>query len=220
MKMIGLEVKQRIEGFYQDINQRNALYLNARHGALTPRSVRHYLYNVRFLVQHTPVLLKLAQERAAAQEMIALAAYYEQKRYDEFGHDKWAEDGLDLLAPDSWRDDDDLAIAPELRHLLDFLRATISEAPVAYLAYIMLAEHLTVIGAPNLVRDLEQQCRIPATMMTVLTNHVELDKAHVDSGIAEMNALVDPDSEALIRRTLTQSMGFLERFLHAVGSVT
>ena len=159
-----------------------------------------------------PIHLRLARDHARLRRQERLAAYFEHKLGEEEGHDAWAARDIARI---SERSDARGAAAPvpTMRELIVFLQETIEKEPMRYLAYILFAEYFTVVMGPEWVRALEQHCGIPTGAMTVITNHAELDKAHVAEGVAEIDALVGESDRPALMATLSESMTHFERFL-------
>ena len=106
---------------------------------------------------------------------------------------------------------------PSTRALLAFLESTIDEDPALYLAYILFAEYLVVLLGPEWLTLLEERCGIPRSSMTVIGNHVELDKEHVEEALAHIDDLVsDPRKLSRMREVLLQTIEHFERFCDEV----
>ena len=106
------------------------------------------------------------------------------------------------------------ALLPEYRgrHLVSRFMM-IDDDPALYLAYILFAEQLVVILGPEWLELLEARCGIPRSSMTVIGNHAELDKEHVESALEEIDDLVgDPRKLPRMRDALRRSIGFFDRF--------
>lgn len=205
-------LKADIEDFVERTRRDNPLLHRARDGAIRPEVLAAYLTSIRYLVEHTPVFLKLAADRARAGGDLKLAAYFEQKIDEEQGHDQWAADDLAAL-----RDRFGVAVpdapTPAMRELVGYVARVVDDDPTLYLAYILFAEYFTVLVGPLWIRALEERCGIPPGSLSVIANHVELDRAHVAAGLREIDALVDrPEHVEPLRRTLRGSMDHFEAF--------
>ena len=209
--MIAQTLKTDIEAYGHRMLQ-SALMRRARDGELPGAAVATYLSSILYLIRHTPVYLELARERAAALGEHDLARYFASKMREEAGHDQWAQNDVasversfDVAAPS--------APLPSIAALVAYLRRTIEDDPERYLAYILFAEHFTVLTGPQWLAAMESRCGVPASSMTVVAHHVELDRRHVAEGLAEIDELVrDPARLVPLRDTLHASMRFFTGF--------
>lgn len=213
--MLSQSIKDSIDSFYQDIKSSNLIYLNAKEGKLGPQNIQRYLASVRYLIQHTPIHLRLALQESQRRNQTELAAYFETKLIEEVGHDKWAEEDLVRMG----QTPQDTLVAPAIRKLVDNNEQLILQNPELYLIYIFFAEYFTVLGGPEWLAMLQNNCGIPTSQMSVVDNHVELDKSHVMDGIAEINKLItnSQDSETYLA-ALRGSMQVMNEFYNDVGT--
>src|SRR5688572_17634021 len=92
--MIAHSLKIEIEDYATRLLRSSRLFQLAKQGAITPRTVTAYLFNIRYLIRHTPVYLELARRESEARGWPALARYFAGKAAEEHGHDTWAENDL------------------------------------------------------------------------------------------------------------------------------
>src|SRR5678816_2126557 len=90
-------LKHDIEAYALQLRDSNQLFRRAESGELTPSAIATYLTNMRFLVQHTDVNLRLARRRAEQLGRPRLARFFEQKAKEEDGHYRWAERDMATL---------------------------------------------------------------------------------------------------------------------------
>jgi pyrroloquinoline quinone (PQQ) biosynthesis protein C len=215
---ISATLKLDIETYASRLRSSNRLFKRAQCGELTPGAIAGYVANLRFLVQHTDVNLKLARTRAEQLGRKKLAAFFEEKAHEEEGHDRWAEKDMVTLKT-MFGVTSSAEPARSIRDLLDYLRAMITEEPTQYLAYILFVEYLTVLMGPEWLRMLEERCGIPASAMTVVGNHVALDKEHVAKGLQEIDLLVEDGQQVDgLRRALRTSMEYFEGFCDEISA--
>jgi hypothetical protein len=210
--MIADALRVEIEAYAARARQSSPLFTRARDGSLTPTHLTRYLANVHQLILYTPVCLLRAEERARALGREDLANHFREKRGEEVGHERWAEADLTRLSPRLAapvpRD-----VAPALKELIQSVLRWIDEDPTLYLAYILFAEHTTVLLGPDWLRLLEENCGVPRAAMTVVGNHVELDVDHVEAGLGSIDELVpDPTVLPRLRAVLLGSMTLFEQF--------
>jgi hypothetical protein len=215
--MIAQTLKAEIEAYASRTLQENRLLGLARAGRLAPETLVAYLFNVRFLIQHTPHYLERARLSAEARGWKRLAGYYALKAEAEHGHERWADADIASVR-------ENLGVAPPAHparavvELVRYLREVIDAHPQRYLAYILFAEYFTVLLAPSWLGALEARCGVPASWLTSIGNHAELDKQHVTEGVAEIDALLpDPRDLAGLAETLQRSFEYFERFCVELG---
>jgi hypothetical protein len=95
------------------------------------------------------------------------------------------------------------------------------EEPALLLAYIFLAEYLTVVVGGRWLRLLEERCGISQAKVTVVANHVELDRDHVAEGMHVLDELaggrhLGPRMLEVVR----ESLRFYEAFWEEVLATT
>jgi pyrroloquinoline quinone (PQQ) biosynthesis protein C len=210
--MIANALRVEIERYAAHMPRTNPLFYKAQDGTLTPACMTRYLANVHFLISHTPIYLVRARDRARQLGDGPLAEHYEQKRGEEQGHDAWADRDIERMSAASTtpakRD-----VSQSIRELVAFLATTIDEDPALYLSYILFAEYLIVLLGPEWLRMLEERCGIPRSSMTVIGNHIELDREHVEEALDQIDALVaNPRKLPRMRQVLAQTLTYFDRF--------
>jgi pyrroloquinoline quinone (PQQ) biosynthesis protein C len=216
---IGETLKIEIENYAAGLRDSNQLFRRAQDGDLSPDVLAAYVSNLNILVQHTDKNLTLAQKRATELGRTNLARFFVDKRTEEDGHSRWAENdvrtlkGLFGVAPAE-------APASSILGLLEYLRTTIDEEPACYLAYILFAEYVTVLVGPEWLRLLERRCGLPSSAVTVVKNHVELDVSHVADGLEQIDRLVD-DVNLMrpMQEALRKSMAYFDQFCSEISNV-
>jgi pyrroloquinoline quinone (PQQ) biosynthesis protein C len=207
--MISEILRTEIEAFASDFRAKSRLLRSAKEGQLSHAIVERYLASIRFLLQHTPPYLTLARSAAVASGHLQLASYFERKLGDEAGHVEWAEADLERLTDVSGvrgpRKPE-----PAVVDLMRDVRKTIEQDPFLYLPYILFTEYFTVLMGPEWLSALQAHCGVPMEAMTAVSQHVELDRHHVEDGCREIDELVkDEKLHALLRASLQRTM---ERF--------
>ena len=216
--MIGQTLKTEIEDYAASLLRSSRLYHLAQRGAVTPRMVGTYLFNLRFLFQHTVIHLRLARKESEARGLPGLAAYYATKAAEEEGHDAWAEDDLtsvtqshDIMLPSK--------PSAAMSDLVKYLHEVISTEPQRYVAHTLLAEYFTVLAGPAWLKALEENCGFPSSSLTAISRHVELDQLHVSEAFAQIDELIAPRDLPGLTETLAKSMRYFERFFDEVSVV-
>ena len=210
--MIGNALRVEIERYAVEMRRSNPLYKRAEDGSLSANCIATYLTNIHHLICYTPAYLMRARDRAAALGDAALAAHYQHKCGEEVGHEAWAERDLERVAPQALRPVERAAV-PSMHALVGYLARLIDQDPALYLSYILFAEHLLVVLGPEWLEMLETRCGIPRSSMTVIGNHIELDKAHVEEALDQIDVLVaDPRKLTDMRRALRATMAHFDQF--------
>ena len=217
-KMIANSLKTEIENYAARLLRSSRLFRQAQQGAVTPRIVGTYLFNLRYLFRNNVTHLQLACKESEARGWPALAEYYATKALEEQGHDAWADSDLttvkrqhDVMLPS--------APSPAMADLLDYLQNVISTEPQRYVAYTLLAEYLTVLAGPAWMQALDQQCGIPPSSLTAIGRHIELDREHVSEGFSQIDELIAPRELPGLTETLLCSMRYFERFFDEISAV-
>ena len=218
--MIANALRVEIERYAAKMPRSNPLFYKAVDGTFTPVRMTVYLANVHHLVCHTPIFLVRARNRARQLGDACLAEHYEHKFGEEQGHDAWADRDIERMSAMSTvpvkRD-----VLPSIRDLVGFLATTIDEDPTLYLSYILFAEYLIVLLGPEWLRMLEERCGIPRSSMTVIGNHIELDREHVEEALDQIDDLVgDPGKLPRMREVLLEVLAHFDRFCAEVTEET
>lgn len=210
--MIADALRNEIEQYAARMPTENPLYERAAEGKLRASHLASYLANVHYLIRHTPVHLSRAESRARALGDQALARHFVQKCAEEAGHDVWAQRDWARVSGEI-RLPADADVLPTMTSLVDFIAEIIDEDPAQYLAYILFAEYLIVLLGPAWLTLLEERCGIPRSSMTVIGNHAELDREHVEEALDQIDALVgDPKKLSPMRRVLHDAIAHFDAF--------
>ena len=162
------------------------LFRLAEEGAVKPETVSAYLFNIRYLIRHTPTYLELARRESEARGQLDLAGYYAVKAAEEHGHDVWADNDLASVTR-SHQVVPPCDPSPAIAELVHYLRYVITADPQRYLGYILLAEYFTVLVGPAWLNALDESCGISPSSLTAIGHHVELDREHVSEGLSQID---------------------------------
>jgi hypothetical protein len=210
--MIATALRAEIDQYAVRARRSNPLFRKAEAGLLTAGRIKDYLTNLHHLLLHTPAFLTRARERANALGDGSLAKHYEHKLGEEVGHDVWAEQDIERISA-KVTERSKVAVVASMRDLISFLASIIDEDPALYLSYILFVEQLTVILGPEWLQLLEERCGIPRSAMTVVGNHAELDREHVEEALDSIDDLVgDPRKLPRMRAVLLESMAHFDRY--------
>lgn len=209
------DILRRDIDMYADDLRRSPLLLAARNGGVTAKMMGTYLASIQVLLEHTPVHLRYARERAEALGLPRLAAFFDEKMQEEQGHDRWAAADRERLAV-SFGTAARQEPLPAIRKLIENTERAIERSPYDYLAYILFAEYLIVVLGPEWVQSLVA-CGVPREALTAITHHVELDQHHVVEDCRIIDALIE-DGSLLdsLRSTLRATMERFSEFFDAV----
>jgi len=210
--MIGEALRTEIEA-YAARRRDNPVFRAAEEGRLTRAMVARYVANVGYMVGITPANLRRAHERASAKGDEKLAAYFAQKLREETGHHVWAERDLESLSSTTLPVEQDRTVTAAIEELARYLEETIDRDPALYLPYIAFAEYITVILGPEWLALVEQRCGTPRSSMTVIDNHIELDREHAEEAFACIDDFVsDPKMLGPMREVLKCVVTYFDRF--------
>jgi pyrroloquinoline quinone (PQQ) biosynthesis protein C len=210
--MIGDALRVEIESYAVEMRRSNPLFTKAQDGTFTADCIGRYLANIHFLISYTPQYLARARDRARELGDERLARHYQVKIGEEVGHDAWAERDIERVSAQA-RKPVDRGTMPAMVGLVEYLGRMIDDDPTLYLAYILLSEQLTVFLGPEWLTLLHENCGIPRSSMSVIGNHAELDKEHVEHALEEIDDLVgDPRKLPRMRAALRSSLAYFDRF--------
>jgi len=210
--MIANALRVEVERYAAQMKRSNPLFSKAEDGTFTPACMVNYLTNIRHIVWHGQLYIGRARDRALAIGDKRLVEHYEHKRREELGHEAWADRDIKRvsMASTALVSSD---IVPAIHDLVAYLAATIDEDPALYLSYILFAEYLVVLVGSEWLLMLEERCGIPRSSMTVIGNHIELDREHVEQALDQIDALVgDPRKLPRMREVLLEVLAYFDRF--------
>ena len=218
--MIANALRVEIERYAAGMKSSNPLFRKAADGTFSSEYMVRYLTNVRHLVWYAQRCLDRAREQALAAGDVQLANFYQHKLGEELGHETWADRDLERVtgasrAPLSPRN------SASASDLVMYLEQTIDEDPALYLSYMLFSEYLVVLLGPEWLRMLEERCGFPRSSMTMIGNHIELDREHVQEALDEIDDLVgDPAKLPRMRGVLVEILGHFDRFCAEVTSLS
>jgi hypothetical protein len=200
-------------------------------GRMTRVMVTTYIANLTHMIRLTPPHLLRARAGAERAHDRNLVSHYEHKLEEEVGHAIWGESDLEALAkpvppptpqsstpapaaPDSSTQVSAIPPGAPILQATDALATFITESidrdPAFYLVYLAFTEYATVLTGDEFIQVLEERCGIPASSLSVIGNHVELDRDHAEEGFGIIDDLVgDPRKLSPMREVLK---GIIERY--------
>lgn len=209
--MIGDALRTDIESFAAR-KRNNPVFFMAENGTLTSEMVRRYIACVHYMISLTPAHMTRARERALTLGDEKLADHFAHKLEEELGHDVWSERDLESLTRLAAATTS-AEVAPSAKRLGAYIERIIDEDPALYLSYIAFAEYMTVMLAPEWLALIEERCGIPRAALTVIDNHVELDRDHAEEAFALMDDLVgDPRKLGRMRKALADAIALFEGY--------
>lgn len=210
--MIAAALREDIESYARRCRQENRIFCMAAEGSLSKATVTRYIANIHYLIQHTPDYLARARDRAQALGDAPLAKHFAHKLAEEIGHDVWAERDLASLTRMTGSSVD-VRVTSAMRRLVELVARIIDEDPALYLSYIAFAEYLIVILGPEWLELLERRCGIPMTSMTVIGNHIELDREHAEEAFDQIDDLVgEPHKLRPMRQALAETLALFDEY--------
>ncbi len=181
-----------IEDYYKSEWKKNIFFCFSQEGKITIEHAKNYVQNLKFLVQQTQPNLELASAEARKHNLKPLEEYFEKKMVEEFGHDQWAENDLQTLSQHTKSNDLLSPLSPYMIALKIQMRNFILQHPSLFLPHILFAEHFTVLATPSLIENFSTRCGLPPHAFSIITNHAELDKEHVQESLNEYDEYFSP----------------------------
>jgi len=188
---IASAIKAKTERYADYLIKEEPYFKRLQAGTLEAISYAKFLVCIRYLVQHTPIHLKLAIDQS--KNIPALQAFFKSKFVEEQGHDQWATDDLNKikhLLPEGKSFDTPTA---EIKTYVRMIESLIKEDPHFYPSYIFYTEYLTVLVGAVMDDGLTNKCGFGKKVATIVTDHAELDKHHISEGEKAISDLVDSD---------------------------
>ncbi len=203
--MFGEDIKREIEVFTQHFFDKNPFACKAKQGELTKNHIARYLKNILYSIEFTPIHLKAASSRSRELGLNNIAQFMDDKYIEEFGHDKWVKSDLSKLGVNSEIQNNN-ELTQGMVELMKFVESLVYGETLYYIAYITFVEYFTVLAAPELLDCIENKCEIPRSSLTVVANHGELDKIHIEDDLKAIAKFVDSPEKSsefikVIRKT-------------------
>lgn len=206
-------LKEEIQNFSQYMLSDSPLFSGAKKGKITKDIILRYLSNINYLVEHTPIHLKNAISSSRKISNSALEEYYRDKFIEEQGHNLWAEKDVHSFGKNAI----DFDLCSSMLNLTEYLNQITTKDPVAYIAYPLFAEYFTVLVGEPWLNDLETYCGIPKSQMSVVGNHVELDKHHVAHDFEHIEQIPLSDADrAKVLKSMKIAMSHIQNFAKEV----
>ena len=180
-------LQTQIEKFSQEELQINPFFRGAKERRVSSQELYIYINNLRHLVVHTPIHLSMAIDEARKRSDSSLVEFLEQKLEEEQGHDKWGEQDLNFIKTISPMENFSDHILPSMERFIASNTHRIYRNPKFYLIHILFAEYFTVICGSEILDRLCHSTGIVPQRLSIIAKHVELDRSHVKSFVAELS---------------------------------
>ncbi|HYX34570.1 MAG TPA: iron-containing redox enzyme family protein [Oligoflexus sp.] len=205
-------LKKRVELYWAHLKTNDPFNRALLNGTATQAMANHFLVNVRYLVQQTPIHLRKATAKAEKNGEEKLAKFFKLKCREEQGHDRWADS--DIAKVNQRRIiESNSEIDPSMKGLVKHIESIIDYDPVHYLAYIFFAEYLCVVAGFEMAEAWEKKCGFPPNSMSVISNHAELDQHHVHEWVDITRDLLDEDKyKAPLLETVEETIKVHQQF--------
>lgn len=212
------QLTQRIAAHFQKLKSQNIFYQRIFSGQLTVDELVLFIKNVSYLTSYTPVHLNMAQDAAEKRGLKHLAAYFKAKKKEEAGHDQWGENDIQGIAASFPVSIKNLPVLPEMKTYVAANEDLIKKDPYLYFVYILFAEYYTVIAAPESLSAIEKHCKVPKDLVSIISNHAELDKHHVEEWAEEAREVgIDPQRSREYLEALEQIFKRYDAFCQALS---
>lgn len=161
---------------------------------LTQSEWENWLQNILFFIEHTPIHLRMALERAEELRDENLINFFQEKIAEEDSHDQWARDDLQKFGQS--RDCDYAKLNAGCYRVLalakDFIRSDLK----SFVVYILFFEYLSNRFGADFLQSLKK-CGINLSAASVLSKHVVADEGHVEDDFDALSAMSMSESEFL-----------------------
>ncbi|MBC7530522.1 MAG: iron-containing redox enzyme family protein [Oligoflexus sp.] len=204
--LIAERVKKQTEVYANFLEKEEPFNIQMNSGVLSAESYANFLFNIEYLIKHTPIHLNLALKKT--EDNPELHEYFRNKFDEEQGHDEWAiEDRKKVM-----KKIDSVTFFPqvslEMWRYVRELEAVIDRDPRLYLTYIFYTEYLTVLVANRMKIGLVK-CGFGDDPVEVLTKHAELDVHHTAEGMEAIKTFL-PQTEEFSQKVTNQLKTFVE----------
>jgi hypothetical protein len=200
--------------FVEDLLSSSMLFSGPSKGIITKDIIKNYLHNVKYLIHHTPKHLSMAVKQADQFERSLFKSFFLEKIAEEDGHENWAD--VDLNQKHG-TDCDPNKVDINIKNLMTYVENSILNDERCYIGYIFLSEYVTVnLGGPWL-SDLERYCGIKPDQLSVVKNHVELDKHHINDDLEILNKMFnDPNLQNETLKFVENCMDYFKKFSNSI----
>lgn len=203
-------LKKKIEHICVDLYEAHPWFIQARSGETKKGQVFRYLRDVHFILSQSTRHLLVAAHTARKENRAELSKFFLEKIKEEEGHEKWAAADIQKMGQSIENGFDRTEAANDLMEFIDLL---VTEYPRGYLLYVCLVEYLTVSAGAMWIKDVVNQCGLDPNGLSVIGNHVILDKDHVDGDYEVIiREFIDDNDVAIAVKTMDKIESLLESF--------
>lgn len=206
-----------ITSYYSKMKTENVFFQSVYGGQVTVPEVATFIRNLTYLTQHSQLVLRLAVASAKEKGDDHLADFFVKKIADEDGHHKWGEMDFESIKKQFKVPAAADQIKDEMKSYVEDVQTMVKEDPYQLFVYILFAEYLTVVGGPDFLKAVDKACGVPKEYMSVIGNHAEIDREHVNDWAKESVelGLTEKDFERC-RKVLDRVMGNYDRFCSSI----
>lgn len=213
------KLKENIHLFLKVLSEENLFFQKIQAGQINKHHIALYVYNIMTVIQNTTRHMQNSIKTCQKNDMKYLEKFLIDRCADEDGHYVWAEDDLQLL---NYADEkkEKLFVTEGVKDLIKLLDQVSVDDPIAYIAYNYLVEHLTAVGGPQLLTDLQEKCQISPEFLSVIFKHIEIDKGHASEDEDVFNHMVThyPQTKNFLP-IIDQSMSYLYSTFKQIAQV-
>ncbi len=212
------QLTKRIAQHFEQMKTKNTFYQRIFTGKLTVDELVLFIKNVSYLTSYTPVHLKMAHDVAQSKSLHQLAAYFKSKQKEEQGHDEWGKQDIQGIASQFAVSIQNVPVLSEMKSYVLANESMIKKDPFLYFVYILYAEYYTVIAGPESLAAIEKHCKVPQDLVSIISNHAELDKYHVEDWAQEARDVgLDPKSLPIYLTNLDEILQRYDNFCQALS---
>ncbi len=187
---LGEELKIIIERYAQNIKEHSTLIEKAKQGTLRREQVGLYLFNLYFILSHSPVHTYNAMKVAQKKGWSDLANFLQELIEFEKGHEDWAVDDLENFGLDEMLIEK-FSIVPAAKELAGYLHEVSQRRPHSYVAYHFYSAYMALLIGPEFLNLLQLNCGISMSEISIMTKYQLLDDEYNFNDFAKVENFTD-----------------------------
>jgi hypothetical protein len=187
---LGEQLKEIIERYANNIMANSTLIEKAQKGTLKREQIGLYLFNLYFILSHSPVHTYNAKKVALKKGWTDLADFLEELIDFEKGHDDWAVDDLENFGLDEMLIDK-FSIVPATKELAAYLHEISQRRPHSYVAYHFYSAYMALLIGPQFLNLLQLNCGISISEISIMTKYQLLDDEYNFNDFTKVESFTD-----------------------------
>lgn len=211
-------MQDRVLSFSSSLLSDTKFYSGSLQSDQQSPALQRYLLGAKFLILQTKPNLLLAARESQRRNLGDLSNYFIEKISEEEGHEQWAEEDLLYLKKRTQLPDFEYT-SDALEQMMAIVRDAITEEPRLYLAYIYLAEAITVQVGSVWIPEGTRAGHFRSDEVSVIAKHVVLDQDHVRENLQAMGYwLKEEGLTGPAQRFVEQCLSLYWRFITSLDA--